>query len=439
MEINGLQHPPGKNSGDHLSDSSDAIVFDTASGISLEEQQGILAEINSMSGGSRLVVEAVETKATKKVFLFPLFVNAAAVVFLALGFMLLVFLHGRDEQAIRESSVTLGLTERALIREIRRETDLRISEKETEINAVLSKLSAADTEYRELQVSVENMTEVQRQRAAALLVLLDEYQQNLSRLREEKALILEDARAQEAALRAQAEERVGELSSRIEQTQASLASAAEELKRLGAERDRVNTAESQMGGFYALVNSEISGGRFGEAQRVLAEMREFLDAPSFKGVRSLELKKQGHLAAIAALEQSLTVFSSESGGGISGTQDAALAELEAQNAALEQKTASLERDIAAYSAEGSELDKIIAEYAADISLLESGMAERQELITQRDSEIQNLRAEAARQEQQVAGLNDNLAALQTQNEDIQRQRDDLQRRMEAAIRAFTEE
>ena len=56
---------------EQAAEPSGAVVFDTSSGISLEEQQEILSGINAMSGGSRLVPEAAVTEAKKRGFLFP--------------------------------------------------------------------------------------------------------------------------------------------------------------------------------------------------------------------------------------------------------------------------------------------------------------------------------------------------------------------------------
>jgi chromosome segregation ATPase len=397
------------------------IVFDTTSGISLEEQKEILAGINAISDGRRLAPEAAVTEAKKKGFLFPLWVNIGAFILLILGIAVLSRLHVNDEQQIRGSSAALGFTERRLIQEIRLETDRQIREKENRINDILAKLSAVDTEYRELQVSVENMTDVQKQRSASLLVLQEEYQLILSGLEEEKARILEDSRLQEEALRAQAAKRAGEFASRLEQDQAKPDAALEELKPLDREQKWVKRIEAQMGGFYAAVNNHISGGRTGEASSALKAMREFLAAPAFQGVLALEARKQTHLAAIAAMEEALSLS-----GDVQGEN---LADLKDRNAVLEQRTANLERDIAAFGAQGSDQGRIIAEYAAAIRELETARKEQQQTLSRRDSEIETLRTEIGEREQQVSELNGIFAALQAQH-------DDLQRRMEAAIKAF---
>ena len=158
------------NAARDMQDMQDSgIVFDSASGISLEEQREILDGINAMTGGSRLVSDAPMTAAKKSGLAFPLLVNAAAIVILAAGFFLFSHFHVQEEQGIREGSAAFGLTERALIQAIRMEANRQLSAKENEINNILSMLAFADAEYRHLQTSVEMLTEEQQQRVAALL------------------------------------------------------------------------------------------------------------------------------------------------------------------------------------------------------------------------------------------------------------------------------
>ena len=421
METNALQTPPRQDTAGQVTDPS-GIVFDTTSGISLEEQQEILAGINAMSGGNRLVPEAAVTVAKRRGILFPLFVNIGAIILLVLGFVLLSHFHVQDEQGIRENSATLGLTERKLIQEIRQQTNRQISEKEHQINDILSKLSDADAEYQALQGSLESLTQAQKERAVALLQMQEEYRSTLSGLQEEKAGILEDSRQREAALRTQAEEKAKELSSRIEQgqasfelSQASLNAAMEELGRLSNDQERAARAENQMAGYYATENSQISSGLLDEAAATLGTMKEFLGAPSLQGIRSLEARKQTHLAAIAAIEGALAetrrlkeAASREGGADLVPAMEQddalaqALAELQARYAALEQKASDQERTIAAFSSQGSEQGRMIAEFENRINELRTentrlGAANvsQQETLNRRDTDIVNLRTENA--------------------------------------------
>jgi archaellum component FlaC len=423
-------------------DETGTVVFDAASGISLEEQREILAGINAMAAGnkfpdgSKLPDDTAVTKAKKNGALFPLLVNIGALALLASAFILLAFLNGNNEQEIRESRSSLGLSELGLVQQIRQETDRQIREKENQINDILLKLQAVDAEYKDLQMSVDDMTAAQKQRAASLLILQDEYQRALLGLNEEKAGILEDSRQREADLRAKAS------SPQAGQGLSDLDAAMDELKKLGTEQERVNRVESEMNGFFTLLNSQIESGRLAEARDTIKSMKEFLNAPSLHGLRVFEARKQTYLAAVNALEKATASFD-----GVMVISDAAqeetIEELKAQNTALE-------RSLAAFTAAGADQNKIIAEYAASLKRLESSNAEQNKVISEyssdlrrlesnnavqkdtlsrQESEIQNLRTVVAQREQRVSELNNSIAALQTQY-------DDLQGRMDAAIKAF---
>ena len=413
----------------------ETIVFDTTSGISVEEQQEILKGINAMAVGSRVVPETVETGAKKKGYFFPLAVNIGALVIFGFGFFLLTIFHGHGEQQIRESITVLGYTERMLIQEIRLETNRLINEKESQISNILAMLSAVDAEYMVLYESLETLTEAQRERAAYLLAMQEEYQNALFMLQAERAIILEDARLREANLRAQAEEQTREFVLRIEQGQADLSAAMEELRQIGSEQERLNRIESQMSGFFAAVNNQISQGQLVEASATLAAMREFLAAPSFQGLRIFETRRQSHLEAIAFMENAITASMD---GGYGVTQDELL-ELAALNAALEQQNANLERDIAVFTSQGSDYARMIAESMAairevetlNVNLQESHRVEIAQRETQWESERNAFRAEVVQREQQVTELNQSLAAIHTENEEITRQNEELHRQIEA--------
>ena len=336
----------------HITEPANQIVFDTSSGISLEEQQEILDGINTMTAGTRLAGETAVTKAKKKGVLFPLLINIGALIILGLGFFLLSFFHNQDEQNMRESSAVLGFTERMLIQEIREETNRLINEKEAQINGILAKLSEADAEYRFLSESMESLTEAQMERAAYLLQVQEEYRLSLSDLRDERARILEDSRQREIALRTQAEETALALTH-------DLGTAMEELRRLGSEQERSARVENQMNGFYAAVNEQIRAGRLDEAWDTLNSMREFLASPSFHGISAIQTRRQTHLAAIAIMEEAVTRLKAEAPAFVpphpsetqGGTQYEAQAEI---IAGLTTRLASLEQELAALTAANSE-------------------------------------------------------------------------------------
>jgi len=105
------------------------IVFDAKSGISEEEQREILAKIDNIAEKNRLSLSEGEGKNKKTRFKakksggrFPIIVNIIALAALAGGLIILVSMQGKTDALIRTGTRVYNSAERALIEEIRRET-----------------------------------------------------------------------------------------------------------------------------------------------------------------------------------------------------------------------------------------------------------------------------------------------------------------------------
>ncbi|MDR0720642.1 MAG: hypothetical protein LBF78_13470 [Treponema sp.] len=429
------------------------IVFDTSSGFSVDEQREILNQINSLTVEKGIVPAPGDLKAEakKKGVLFPLLVNIAAIILLSGGFFLLLFFHGQDEAGIRQGTTTLGLTERKLIQEIHEETQKRLSEKENEINSILSALSDASRESRELEASVGTLTEEQRLRAQQLKDIQEEYHNTLANLQAERTKILEDARLREAELRAQAEARAVELSSQIERSQQNLTAAMEELRALSTEQERANAAEAQLGGLYAAAYKEISAERFDNAGSILASMESFLGSSLVQSMRSLDTRRRTHLEALASLKEAVAQAKKQKDAAertgetpaepedVPAPED--VAALMEQISVLEQKTADQEKLIAVFNAQGSEQQQMITDFQNVISELRSANANQQQALNQRDGEIQQLRARTAEldnaqaradtAEKEIVESRELAADLQTQNTALAQTNAELRQQIDA--------
>jgi len=355
------------NEGVQPEEDAGTIIFDTSSGISMEEQQEILAGINAVSMRSGLDSGVQETGAKKNGLIFPLIVNIGALVFLAAGFLLLSIFQSNDEQEIRNSSASLGLTERMMILEIRQETDKKIHEKDSQINDIRSNLSDAESEYLELQRSVDSLTETQKNRAAFLLARREEYSDSLTDLKRERTRILEDSRFIEATLRNQSDEMAFSSSRsharRTSLDNASLNAEIEELRQLGSKQERLNMAESQMNSLYMMDNDHIYQGQLDEASDTLQLMKEFLDSPVFQGTYAYEMRRKTHLTAISGLEEAVNRL--KSGPAYHGqVHDDTLRQ---RNAALEQRMQDLEKELAASNEIGAEQRRIITRHERTIT------------------------------------------------------------------------
>ncbi|MDR1108634.1 MAG: hypothetical protein LBL19_06335 [Spirochaetaceae bacterium] len=446
------------------------IVFDTASGFSETEQREILENIEAITRKDSIapVPDKRNLGAKKRGGKFPLLVNLVGAVLLAGGILTLFFFYRREEAELRVGNAALGLTERKLIQEIRRENEARIHDKEREIADILSKLSGVDGDFQDLQSTVErrflareaelrqqmgqeidqererlihqNLSEAaiaeqlrlydaqqiarlngelalyqeeldDERRAGELTLekLREEYRGSLTALQSERAGILEASRVSEANLKAQLEAKTGELTQRYEQNQADLNLAREELRRLTDEQERSVLVERQLGGFYTLVQGHIREGAPEKARETLALMREFLETPAFQTIRAIQSQKEGHLSAINTLTLALEGLTQ----GVSlppppdPREGEELAALREENTALAQTVADQTREIEAYRSEGTDLTRTMREFEGTITALRT-----QNAAQERD--LGALRNETAAQAQRISVQEQDLGALRTQ-------------------------
>ncbi|MEE8589876.1 MAG: hypothetical protein V3T35_01010, partial [Spirochaetia bacterium] len=105
--------------------SEDEFVLDEQSGISKEDQQEILEEIEKVSEESRISVtpETMVIKAAKRGFVFPLLVNIFSIVLLAGGGFTLYYFFQRGETVLMEEGSAIASAEGKLIEELKKESE----------------------------------------------------------------------------------------------------------------------------------------------------------------------------------------------------------------------------------------------------------------------------------------------------------------------------
>ncbi|MDR1929275.1 MAG: hypothetical protein LBQ44_01475, partial [Treponema sp.] len=276
-----------------LEGSGEMAVF------SEEEQREIAERIEAASARGRSSVPPVKGAASRR-SVFPLLVNAAALLVLAGGFAALTTLHSAEAVEIRETGARLGITERALIQEIRRETDRRLGEKENAIAAMNARISGVEEELARLD-SLEALSDEQRKTMDELRHQQEEYRSGLGRLQSERALILAESMQREAALRTRLEEQRGAMEALSEQSRAEIKAAADELSRLSSEQEKALLIERQMGGYFTLAEKQVQTGHYREAMETIAVLREFLNTPSFRTIPRFQARRESALAAANAL------------------------------------------------------------------------------------------------------------------------------------------
>jgi len=316
------------------------IIFDEKTGISIEEQQEILTQINGIAEKNRqslsaAAAEKVVVHAKKNSAIFPIIINMAAVFILVIGAALLIFFNSRIDAQVRTGNAVFNITERALIEEIRKNTAEEIAAKEYEISSIASRLEDVDNELLQLYSSNQELTAEQRATQNRLLTMQNAFREELSMLQDERSQILENSRSREARLRAQLDERTREFAAAQQKTASELDSAINELEKLTNERDRIAAVNALLSGGIAAAQEQMQRGQFeqtdqfdlmaknAQLQDTITEMQKTIDALGSGGsgltrrinelentISNLQQSSAEKDNKISTLEQENTSFSS---------------------------------------------------------------------------------------------------------------------------------
>jgi len=197
------------------------IVIDTKSGISVEDQRKIIRQINGITEKNRRALSAGTKsgkgtgadlrggfKAAKNGGLFPILVNFLAIAALVGGLFALRFFQEETSLRAREGTRVFSSTERAIIDEIRRETNDLLSAKDREITILTFLLDDVEAQMGGLIAGAEALSPEQMTAYERLRERQEVLHAALALAREERADILSGARTQEAVLQAQFDTRL---------------------------------------------------------------------------------------------------------------------------------------------------------------------------------------------------------------------------------------
>jgi len=398
--------------------NNEDIVFDANSGISAEEQEEILCAINGIAEKNRLSLstdtasQKGRIKAKKSGAFFPLTVNIAALAVLCAGAFLLISFNGKTDTLARTGNVVYNLTERALIEEIRKDTEQKIAVKDTEIYSIASRLEEVDAQLAQLQSSAQELTEEQLATQERLIALQVSYREELSVLQEERSRILEDSRSKEARLRSQLEERTRELAM-VRQT------TSDELDRLTNEQQIIAAIDAQLAGGLASVSDLVRDGQYDRAAQVVESLRNFCNNNSMSFIRSYQARKEIYNRTIDSMDMiiyEMRKFRSANAEGL---------ELFERNAKLEEALAEMQKTIDAFSSGSStqtrrlrELEDSIVTLRASVSSLEASASEKDRTISSLETEksqltrnVADLQAVNATREQEITRLRSQLDTI----------------------------
>jgi predicted nucleic acid-binding Zn-ribbon protein len=325
--------------------------------ISNDEQQEIVKEIDRITGHNRINVtpELFKITALKNGILFPILFNLAAVVILAGGiFATKIYFEIKDKEKFL-ASVEQQSAEGNLIKEIKKETEQKLAEKENEIQGIQANMQKIESERLSLEQNMnskisERQTQLEAEMEAALAAerekllaqgistekvdeqiaamkleqssifdrelqnfreeaelqkielesnlnqLQNEYNNKLVSVNEERARIETEAQNREAALTAQLEARTKELES--EKTEAQL-----EIQRLTNERAQESLVENQIIVFYKSVEDQIKDGDMDNASVELKKLQNYLYDDSVINRTGISKRREIDLFVIDSLSK----------------------------------------------------------------------------------------------------------------------------------------
>jgi len=404
---------------------NDEVVFDSKSGISIEEQKEILNRINGIAENNRrLLSQGMESKtggkkrgakpvikARKTGAFFPLAVNIAAVIVLCGGAFLLIFFNGRVDAQVRTGTAVYNITERVLIEEIRRETAEKITAKEREIALINFRLEEVDSRLKLLYSDNQELSSEQLAARQDLLFMQDSYRAELAVLNEERSQILVDSHSREARLRAQLEERTREFAAAQQKTSSELDSAMSELEHLAGEQEIIAAIDAHLAGGLVVVGDMVQNGEYDQAAQTVENLRLFNNGNSLASARSFQSRREFYNQAINSMEVMIAELRKNSGAD-AGRENWDLQEKTAQ---LEDTIAEMQKTIDTFNAGSSSQTRRLNELEASISTLRNANASLQTTVTEKDRTINSLETERASLTQTVAARDNTVRELQSAN------------------------
>ncbi len=336
--------------------SSSSSSSSAVSGISADDRREIEREIDGISRRSKLSIgsEAFIVRPRRKGFVFPLAVNVLAILLTAATvFFLSQLFHQRDLE-IANSASSLETAEGRLLRELKREAETKLLEKDRAIADFQSKLLQLDRERAalaaniderisareaQLRATLKSEIEAERARLAAEHIseaarearlksyeteknaelnrliaaarqeadaenaaaesrfnqLREEYQKSIASLSDERKKLQDEAKRREAEIRAEAEASIRTLTAQSAETQAKLETARSQLAALEEQKNRRSAVEERIIGLYEGIRSALRERRFEAAVTSAGSLVSYLNDPLVASDSSLKARRDADL------------------------------------------------------------------------------------------------------------------------------------------------
>lgn len=325
-------------------------------GISPDDQREIERQIDAVSRRSKLSIRSEDfiVKPQRKGFVFPLVVNVLALLVTAAVVLFLSQLFHQRDLEIASSASSLETAEGKLLRELKREAETKLLEKDKAIADFQSKLIQLDKERAalaaninervssreaQLRAALKSEIEAERARLAAESMsdaarearlknyenqknaeldrqiaaarkeaeaekaaaenrfnqLKEEYQKSIASLSDERKKLQDETKRREAEIRAETEASIRALAAQGAETQAKLESARSQLAALEEQKNRRAVVEDQIIGLYDGIRSALRERRFEAAVTSANALVSYLNDPAVVSDQSLKARRDTDL------------------------------------------------------------------------------------------------------------------------------------------------
>ncbi len=452
----GLLFLQNHNSGQD--ESLDAFELSGSEGISKEDQQDIIRQIEKVAAENRIMAtpQVFAYRALKKGSLFPILINIISLVALAGGLALMAYFFRQTESRITGQNTKITTAEGEILQEVKREAQQQLSQKNQEISSIQTKLQQITSERTQLQSNMESRiqskeAELRKQLDAELAAERQKLQNqgvsqaeisrrlsdleaaktkefnsqmaqfrksaetereklatNLRQLETEYRANLAQATADRARIQQESDQKISQLQSQyqgqINQSKQELSAAQQRLAALQNENQKEQTAASQITGFYTRVRNDVDENNYAAALATLSNLRDFISADSILQIPAIRQRRPAEIYIINSLT---TLINQQSRQNQQDTSSMLAA------ASIVDQAKSLASQASTLLKQGSE-QQAVQTYQKAIALVPGIEASHQYLMDRVTAQVADL-------EKQLATLKEQQATLVAQNGDLSKQ------------------
>ncbi len=336
------------------------------SGISKEEQAEVLEHIERVATENRIQAtpELFSLKEVRRGLLFPIIVDAAALLAIAVAVLILVLVFRHGEQSMVTTTGEYASVEGRLIRALQQESQQRLLDKDQQIASIRAqladvsrqredlaanmdrKIKEREEEYRqkiqqELQAERERLMkegvasdalagmlatyeaerkayydrqlaeyrkQLEEERTVVetqLAQLQRDYEQQISTLQQERSRLVEQYKQRENDLQAQLEQRTRVLDvARVEAIQ-NLASAQTRLQELSRQQQQTSVVQDQILGQFEQIRAALQANDQEAAVRRISDLRSYLSDPQVASIADISRQREMDLFLLDALQRTV--------------------------------------------------------------------------------------------------------------------------------------